>query len=141
MSNGFLGRVSEVRPGLYVSNPDGDSGHFRHEVWVQPLVPGEPKPDEVWENHGGRHLTITSPPYTNHWSGARIVPTDGGNYLLEHLRPIPVHPWHRRADGSAADKTEEPRWYGGRRSWSVTTEVFQQRGLCERKGARRQDDE
>ena len=140
MSKGFVGRMQEAMIG-YTVWADADDTDCYQLVWVQPLVPGEPEPGEVWENHGGRHLTITSPPYTNHWSGARIVPTDGGNYLLEHLRPIPVHPWHRRADGSAEGRDKDQRVLRDRRSGWTTTHFFIERGKCDRKGERRQNDE
>ena len=142
MTDGFVGRMRKaVEPGRAVYHIDSNAEYAPHEVWVQPLVEGEPRLDERWEHiPSGRQVRITSAPFTSHWTDARLVPTDWGVYYVKELRPLPAHPWHRRADRSAAGKTQEPRM-GGRRLWKRTTEVFQRRGLCERKGERRQGDE
>lgn len=103
MSDGFVGRMrTAVGPGRPVYHIDIDAEYAPFEVWVEPLVPGEPKPGEVWETTGGysSRVTITGPPYNNHWSGERYVPTDRGCYRVSMLHPVLVHPWHRRADGS-----------------------------------------
>ena len=138
MSEGFVGRMRVVGAGHTVWGDDSD-GHMKR-VWVQPLVPGEPKPGEVWETPGGRRATITHAPYSI-LGGTRYVPTDKGLFSIDDLRPLPVYPWHRRADGSAEGRDKDQRVLRNRRSYWSASHFFVARGKCERKGDRRQNDE
>ena len=139
--SGFKARMQEAMVG-YTLWADDDTD-FYQLVWVEPLVPGEPVPGEVWEEaRDGRRVTITHPPYSTGDSDARWVPTDKGLCYVPALRPIPVHPWHWRADGSAEGRDKDPRArYDRRGDHRSTTRHFVERGKCDRKGDRRQNDE
>ena len=141
MGDGFVGRMAGVMPGITVRH-DEESYHDYTRVWVQPhIFEGEPVPGEVWETIYGHRVTIKYPPQDSHYHGQRWVQTDTGRFPVSHLRPLPVHPWHRRADGSAAGETEEPRRRIDRRYQRPMTDCFRSRGKCDRKGDRRQSDE
>jgi len=140
MIEGFVGRVQRVGKGVTIYGEGASSEFFPHRVWVQPLVEGEPEPGEVWVDRSGRHVTITNPPHLSNWSGDRLVQTDRGLFSVQDLM---VYPWHRRADGSGKYASSEPRMRRDRRGddYRVTTRHFRERGKCDRKGERRQDDE
>ena len=83
----------------------GTKGTSDVPVVVTPLLPSDPKPDEVWEDGTGNDVEIwsapfpsTSGPITKHKS-ERLIQTDHGVRRVKDLRPKPTLKTYRLTFG------------------------------------------